>query len=267
LSRFRAIFPDHPKVLIAMVHLPALPGTPLYSPQSNLERSVEVVTEEVEKLVSAGFDAVLFSNENDRPFEFKGRPESAAFLTRFATECRPRSIPHGIDFLLDPKISLAAAMASGAGFIRESTTGLWDVDAAIWDTRSSDRLRHRRYFDRDDLAVFIDITTPPFASPQTAQPPTDVALLTAKSLLADAILVSGANTGIMPDLSTLADVRNAVPAEIPVLLDTGARADNVAEILKIADGCIVGTSIKIDGRTENLVDIGRAKRFVEAARN
>jgi predicted TIM-barrel enzyme len=44
------------------------------------------------------------------------------------------------------------------------------------------------------------------------------------------------------------------------------RADTVAEIFKVADGAIVGTSLKVDGNTWNAVDPDRAKRLMEAAR-
>ena len=62
-------------------------------------------------------------------------------------------------------------------------------------------------------------------------------------------------------------VRDAVPSDVPVLLNTGARADTIGEMLKIADGCIVGSSLKVDGHTWNPVDPDRARRFVEAARS
>ena len=51
-----------------------------------------------------------------------------------------------------------------------------------------------------------------------------------------------------------------------MLLNTGARADNIAEYLPFADGCIVGSTLKVDGNTWNRVDPARAKAFVEAAR-
>jgi predicted TIM-barrel enzyme len=51
-----------------------------------------------------------------------------------------------------------------------------------------------------------------------------------------------------------------------VLLNTGARAETIATALAVADGCIVGSSIKQDGYTWNHVDPDRARRFVDAAR-
>jgi predicted TIM-barrel enzyme len=51
-----------------------------------------------------------------------------------------------------------------------------------------------------------------------------------------------------------------------VLLNTGARAETIGQYLRYADGCIVGSSLKVDGYTWNPVDPERAKRFVDAAR-
>ena len=77
---------------------------------------------------------------------------------------------------------------------------------------------------------------------------------------------AAALAGAEPDRATLEEVREAVPAEVPVLLNTGARADTIVDYLQVADGCIVGSSLKVDGYTWNPVDGERARRFVESAR-
>jgi predicted TIM-barrel enzyme len=136
--------------------------------------------------------------------------------------------------------------------------GLWSPDAASL-------LRRRRGLDADDLAIFMNVT-PEFASSGGRRSPTEVARSVAVSSLPDAILISGPMAGAEPSLSTISDVRRAVPTEVPVLLNTGARADNIADFLRVADGCIVGSSLKVDGYTWNPVDPGRAAAFVRAAR-
>jgi uncharacterized protein len=47
---------------------------------------------------------------------------------------------------------------------------------------------------------------------------------------------------------------------------SGASPETVAELLSVADGVIVGTSIKRDGRLPNPVDAERVRRLVAAAR-
>ena len=51
---------------------------------------------------------------------------------------------------------------------------------------------------------------------------------------------------------------------MPVLANTGVREETVDEILAIADGVFVGTSLKQDGITWNPVDPERAGRFMNA---
>ena len=57
----------------------------------------------------------------------------------------------------------------------------------------------------------------------------------------------------------------AVP-EAPLLVGSGASPETVAELLSVADGVIVGTSLKRDGRLANPVDVERVRRLVAAAR-
>jgi uncharacterized protein len=72
--------------------------------------------------------------------------------------------------------------------------------------------------------------------------------------------------GAEPDIDTLAEIRDAVSSETPVLLNTGARTETIGKFLQHADGCIVGSSLKVDGYTWNAVDPERARAFVRAAR-
>ena len=49
-------------------------------------------------------------------------------------------------------------------------------------------------------------------------------------------------------------------------MNTGATVDNIAEFLKVADGVVVGSGLKVEGRTTwNPVD-DRAAAFMAAVR-
>jgi predicted TIM-barrel enzyme len=54
---------------------------------------------------------------------------------------------------------------------------------------------------------------------------------------------------------------------MPVIANTGVRHDTVERILEVADGAIVGTSLKVDGLTENRIDLERAQRMVSHVRH
>ncbi len=264
--RFKKIFPKATKPLIAMAHVPPLPGTPLYDQTRGVQGLVDHVKRDTEKLLEAGFDAILFCNEGDRPYQLRAGLEASAVMARVVTECRPTDRPYGVDFLWDANCALAIAVATDAAFMREVATGSWESDMGFWNPNAAELLRDRRRFDRDDLAIFMNIT-PEFASSTGSRTAPQIARSTVVSSLADVILVSGPMAGSEPDVSTVAQVREVVPSEVPVLLNTGAKAATIAQYLKYADGCIVGSDLKVDGYTWNEVDMDRARRFVEAARS
>jgi membrane complex biogenesis BtpA family protein len=263
--RFREIFPGVEKPLIAMAHVPALPGTPLYNGGGGVSALVRHVREEVAVLVDAGFDAVMFCNEHDRPYTLKADLVASAVMARVVSECRPDVVPFGVDYLWDAQCALAAAIATEAFFMREVATGAWESDMGHWTPDAATLLRNRRHFGAERVAIFMNVT-PEFASSTGQRTPVEVAVSVAVSSMPDAILISGPMAGAEPSVSTVAEVRKAVSPKMPVLLNTGARPDNIAEYLEYADGCVVGSSLKVDGDTWNRVDPLRAKLFVQAAR-
>lgn len=266
MSKFKKIFPNTAKPLIAMAHVPPLPGTPLYDEKKGVQGLIDHVHRDTELLLKAGFDAILFCNEGDRPYQLNAGLEAAAVMSRVVTECKPSEIPFGVDFLWDANCALAIAVATGASFMREVVTGFWESDMGLWAPDAAKLLRDRRNFGRDDLAIFANIT-PEFASAVGSRSAAMMAKSTVVSSLADVILVSGPMAGSEPDLKILEEVRSSVPIDIPVLLNTGAKAITIEKFFKYADGCIVGSDLKRDGYTWNEVDPERAKRFIEAARS
>lgn len=265
MSRFRAVFPNTEKTLIAMAHLPALPGTPLYDAERGIPGAIDWVERDLEILLPAGFDAVMFCNENDRPYRLSAGLETAAVMSRIVAEVSS-DLPFGVDVLWDPACTLAVAVATGARFMREVATGVWESDMGLWTPDAAALLRERRRLDAGELAVLMNVT-PEFASPIGRRSPAEIARSVVVSSLADGILVSGAMAGLEPDLSVLHAVREAVPDDVPVLMNTGAKAGSVRDFLVVADGCIVGSDLKVDGQTWNPVDRERVARFVDAARS
>ena len=86
------------------------------------------------------------------------------------------------------------------------------------------------------------------------------------SSIPDAVLVSGQITGQSAQLEDIKEVSKKIP-NTPVLANTGVNLDNVEEILKITDGVIIGSSLKINGDTWKNVDLSRAKKFMTKVRS
>jgi membrane complex biogenesis BtpA family protein len=265
MNRFLKLFPTQ-KPIIAMAHVPPLPGTALYDERSGIRGLMDVVKTDLDILLAADVDAVMFCNEGDRPYSFNAGYEGVAVMTRVVAELAPRDRPFGVDFLWDARAALAIAVATGANFMREVATGTYESDMGLWRTDAATLLRDRRRLGADELAIFMNVT-PEFASSIGGRTPAEVARSVAVSSLPDAILVSGPMAGSQPDIEALRSVRAAVPPELPVLMNTGARADNVAAFLSVADGVIVGSGLKRDGNTWNAVDPDRVRAFMRAARD
>jgi len=264
MTRFVDLFPGR-KPVIAMAHVPPLPGTPLYDADRGIDGLVEAVRADLRILLDGGVDAVMFCNEGDRPYAFHAGYDGVSVMTRVVTELRPTDRPFGVDFLWDPMAALAIGVATGAGFMREVASGVYESDMGLWNTDAAALLRERRRLE-SDIAIFMNVA-PEFASQVGSRSVGTVARSVAVSSIPEAILVSGPMAGSEPDLAYLRAARDAVSPEVPVLVNTGTKSTNVAAFLQVADGCIVGSDLKVDGYTWNPVDPARLRRFMDAARS
>ena len=254
-----------PKPVIAMVHLGALPGTPLYDADGGLHAIEQAALKDLVALQAAGFDAVMFGNENDRPYEFRVDTASTATMAYIIGRLRDRiTLPFGVNVLWDPMSSIALAAACGAAFVREIFTGSYASDMGPWTPDAGAVLRYRDRLGRGDLAVLYNISAE-FAWSLDRRSLADRARSAVFSSIPDAVLVSGQITGEAATMSDLEAVKKALP-ETPVLANSGVKHETVAEVLKTADGCIVGSSLKVDGDTWNPVDPARAAEFMRLAR-
>lgn len=263
-ERFRKVFGET-RPVIAMVHLGALPGSPLHDREAGLDGLVENARRDLAALQAAGVDAVMFGNENDRPYEFDVDTASTATMAYVIGRLRPEiAVPFGVNVLWDPMSTMALAAATGASFAREIFTGSYASDMGPWTPDAGKAVRYRDRLGRQDLALLYNVSAE-FAWSLDRRSLADRARSAVFSSIPDAVLVSGAITGEAAEMSDLMAVKAALP-DTPVLANTGVRHDTVAEVLRVADGCVVGSSLKVDGNTWNPVDPERAAEFMRIAR-
>ncbi|MGZ8563999.1 MAG: BtpA/SgcQ family protein [Candidatus Limnocylindria bacterium] len=253
-----------PKPVIAMLHLPGLPGRPQHDRNAGMAAAVESVGRDLEALQAAGVDGVLFCNEADIPYQLRVGPEISAAMAAVIGQLRSDlRTPFGVNLLWDPIASLAVARATGAGFIREVLTGVYESDLGMIEPQIGEIAAYRTAIGGDEIALFDNIA-PEFASAVGSR---DIAERArgAAFLRVDAVLISGPAAGVSFEMNDLRAAKEAVP-DFPVIANTGVQADRIAEIFAVADGVIVGTSLKVDGLTWNAVDPDRAGRLMDAAR-
>ena len=253
------------KPVIAMVHLGALPGTPLYDADAGVDGILDGARADLEALQAAGVDAIMFGNENDRPYEFDVDKASLATMAFVIGRLRDDiTVPFGVNVLWDAMSTIALAAATGAAFCREIFTGTYASDMGPWTPDAGAAMRYRDRLRRSDCLMLYNVCAE-FADSLDRRSLADRARSAVFSSIPDAVLVSGAITGEAARMEDLEEVKAALP-DTPVLANTGVKHDTVAEVLALADGCVVGSSLKVDGNTWNAVDPERAKDFMDRAR-
>lgn len=264
MRNFKRVFGER-KPVIGMVHLGALPGSPLYDQKRGIAQLAAAAAKDLAALQEAGFDAVMFGNENDRPYEFEVDRASTATMAYVIGQLRGEiTVPFGVNLLWDPLSSIALAAATGADFVREIFTGTYASDMGPWTPDAGKAMRYRDRLGRGDLVMLYNVSAE-FAYSLDQRSLPDRARSAVFSSIPDAVLVSGQITGEAAALSDLQAVKAVLPGT-PVLANTGVKHETVADVLAVADGCIVGSSLKVDGDTWNAVDPERAVEFMRLAR-
>jgi membrane complex biogenesis BtpA family protein len=252
-----------PKAIIGMVHFPPLPGTPLFDRAGGMAAVREWVRRDLAALQDGGIHAVMFCNENDRPYRLDADMATVAAMGEVIGGLKGElRVPFGVNVLWDPTATLALAAATGASFCREIFTGAFAGDFGLWTRSAGDSFRYRKLLDAEHVRMMFNINAE-FAQQLAPRPIGEVAKSVAFSSSPDAILISGPITGQSANVSALAEVAGAVEATgIPVLVNTGFKASNAAALLEFADGAIVGSSLKVDGITWNPVEQSRVAELI-----
>ena len=264
MTRFTQLF-GSVKPVIAMVHLGATPGTPLHDAERGVEGILSDARTDLQALQAAGFDAVMFGNENDRPYELQVDVASTATMAYVIGRLREEiSVPFGVNVLWDPSASLALAAATGARFVREIFTGTYASDMGLWSPDAGAAARYGRRIGAGDVVRLYNVSAE-FAYSLDGRSLPDRARSAVFSSVPDAVLVSGTITGEAAAMSDLEAVKRVLPTT-PVLANTGIKHATVTDVLAVADGVIVGSALKLGGDTWAAVDPERAKEFMALVR-
>lgn len=257
---------DATKVIIGMCHCPALPGSPRYG--GSIDALREHVLRDAAALASGGVHGIMLENFGDVPF-FPDRVPAhvVSHLTALAVAVkRETGLPLGINVLRnDGRSALAVAHAAGADLIRLNVLSHARVtDQGVIQSIAHDLLRERAMLRAEHIQILADVDAKesvPLAAGLSLEDEVDDVI---RRGLADAIVVSGANTGGAADVEKVRRA-HASAGNTPVFIGSGIRAETVDRYLPIADGFIVGTSLKIGGDARAAVDVARVRELVKRA--
>jgi uncharacterized protein len=251
--------------IIGVVHLLPLPTSARWG--GSLSAIIDRAEQEAVALVSGGVDGIVVENFFDAPFP-KSRvdPAVVSAMTTIVTRLMELvALPIGINVLRNDSLSaMAIASCTGASFIRVNVlSGVMATDQGLIEGCAHELMRYRRELG-SDVKIMADVLVK-HAQPLSSSDLTNAVRETIDRGLADAIILSGAITGSPPSLEDLRLAR-AAAGSTPMLIGSGASLENINSLMQFADGAIVSSSLKRQGKIENSIDPIRVSQFVETIR-
>lgn len=250
------------KWIIGMVHVDALPGTPMHS--QSIQSIVNKSIEEALKLQNAGVDAILIENMHDVPYLKKNiGSEIVACMTAVSVELRKRiCLPVGIQILAGAnKEALAVALAAGLEFIRaEGFAFAHLADEGYMESCAGELLRYRKMIGAEHILIFTDVQKKHSSHAITADISMKEHVETASYFRSDGIIITGTSTG---KEALIDDVKTACQNTIlPVIIGSGITILNIENYWDFADAFIVGSWFKFEGKWENSISEERVRLFM-----
>jgi uncharacterized protein len=157
--------------------------------------------------------------------------------------------------------SLAVAKAVEASFIRSNQwANAYVANEGIVEGAAAHALRFRSAIHGHEIRVFADVHVKHGSHAIVAD--RDIAELTrdVEAFDADVLIATGQRTGDPTQEQEVTAIKKAATKE--VLVGSGLTADNAAELIAVADGAIVGSSMKVDGVWWQPVDLQRVRRVM-----
>lgn len=242
--------------LIVVVHLLPLPGSPRWG--ENFERVLRSALDDARASEDGGADAIVIENFGDVPFDKGAAPaETVAAMAVVGAAVRDAvELPLGFNVLRnDGHAALALCASCGGDFIRVNVlSGAMVTDQGVIEGSAFAVTRLRRQI-APGAKILADVHVK-HAWPLGDLPIEIAARDTVERGLADALIISGRGTGEATSLDDVRRVRSACP-ESPILVGSGVTEVNCASYLEGADGVIIGTSVKREGKVSNPVDSNR----------
>ena len=248
--------------VIAMIHVGALPGTP--ASRASLRELVQSAVEESAAYQRHGVHGLILENMHDTPYLRGGvGPEITAAMAVLAQAVKSTSgLPCGIQILAAANHeALAVAHAAELDFVRVEGFAFAHVaDEGIIESSAATLLRYRRQIGAERVQVWADVKKKHASHAITADVDLGATAAAAEFMRADAVIVTGTTTGESPREDDIVAAREQ--CNLPLYLGSGITAENLHRYVTHADGFIVGSAFKADGRWHGAVDPRRVERFM-----
>lgn len=256
-----------PRVLIGVIHLLPLPGSPHYrgGPMSEV---IEHAVADARAYADGGFHGLIIENAWDVPF---AKPadlglETAASMAVAAAAVRDRvRLPIGVNALANgARCSLAVGSAADAAFIRSNQwANAYIANEGFVEGAAPEATRYRSWLRAEHLAVFADVHVKHGSHAIVADRSLAEQTGDAEFFDADVLIATGSRTGGPTEADEVEGIKAA--AHLPVIIGSGMTEANAEQLLSLCEGAIVASSLKENQRWWGRVDSGRVRQFTRQA--
>ena len=253
------------KPVIGMIHISALPGTP--KNKQNPDQIIESAINEALIYQNSGLMAVMIENMHDLPYlkSIIGH-EISSIMAIIGHEIKQKTeLFCGIQILAGAnEPAMGTALASGMDFIRAEAYVFGHVaDEGYIDSSAANLLRYRKNIGAENILVFTDIKKKHSAHALTKDVDIIETARAAEFFLSDGIILTGKSTAEQADMIELRKVKGQI--KTPVLIGSGITDTNISEYFELADGFIIGSYFKKEGKWQNPSDLERIKKLIDVA--
>lgn len=257
------------KAVIGMLHLKPLPGSPRYQGE-NLNDIYDFTMKDLEALERGGVDGVIIENAWDIPFS---KPENIGYetvssMTAIAEKINNETnLPIGINVLANGAIqALAICKAVDLPFMRVNQwVNAYIANEGFVEGASAEAKRYQSKIKGENIKIFTDVHVKhgshSIVSDRSLEDQTHDNIF----FDSDGLITTGTRTGNAIDLQELKSIKES--SDLPVIVGSGMNIGNAKDVLSIADGCIIGSSIKVDGKWWNHVSEDRVRNFMHSLKD
>jgi uncharacterized protein len=249
-----------------MIAVQPLPGAPSYG--GDEKRVISHAISDARAYLEAGADAIVLENSHDLPYIKPPLPARAVELMKqIAREVRNRfNGPIGIQMLeAANETALEIACEADLDFVRVEGYVFAHVGGAgLIEGCAGKLLRKRKELGCEQVKIFGDVKKKHCSHALTADLDILDQIKQAEFFLVDGVIVTGARTTEPPSVTELRRVKKH--AHVPVLIGSGMTPQNIRSYFKLADGFIVGSTFREQGRFLGQLDRKRLDSFMKVFR-
>lgn len=227
--------------VIGALHLTPLVG---YKGYKSTEAVLRTAIQDLEALDQGGVDGIIVENNYDIPHKINVEPEIIACMTYITSHIANRTNkPVGVSVLWnDFKTALAIAKICGGKFVRIPVF-VDNVRTSYGDVQGNPKevANYRKKIQAEHILLFTDVHVK--HADLLGRNTIEESARKAIERGSNAIVVTGKWTANAPQIDDLARIRR-VASGFPILIGSGANEENIHNLLRYANGVIIGTALK-----------------------